>query len=225
MHAELPVELAGTKLRLLAERGVYWAAERTLFVADLHLGKEATFRRHSIPVPRGSSEATLARVSRMLHRCAAPRLVILGDLFHARSSLSADVCATFQAFRRRHGELECLLVRGNHDLACGPLPPALAVTTLDPPWLRGGIAGSHHPQPLPADAALLLCGHLHPAIRLRGDLASLGKTACFWWSGQQLVLPAIGDFTGTRVIRRQPGDRVWAVAEETVLALEPAWMA
>ena len=59
-------EMCGVKLQLQAECGVYLPDQNSLLVADLHLGKEATFRRHGIPVPGGSSDGTLQSVTAML---------------------------------------------------------------------------------------------------------------------------------------------------------------
>ncbi|MFL5519615.1 MAG: DEAD/DEAH box helicase, partial [Gemmatimonadales bacterium] len=78
------LELAGEHVALLAERALWWPARRTLVVADVHLGKAATFRAAGIPIPSGSTGDDLARLDRALARTGATALVILGDLFHAR---------------------------------------------------------------------------------------------------------------------------------------------
>jgi uncharacterized protein len=41
---------------LLPGRAAWMPATRTLLVADLHLGKAATFRHAGIPVPEGSAQ-------------------------------------------------------------------------------------------------------------------------------------------------------------------------
>ncbi len=42
-HA-LDVVLCDERVQLLADRALYWPRARTLFVADVHLGKAAAFR-------------------------------------------------------------------------------------------------------------------------------------------------------------------------------------
>ena len=74
--------LAGERLELHPERAVHWPARRTLFVADVHLGKEHVFGRRGIPIPGGISAAQLARLAALVARTAAERLVVLGDLMH-----------------------------------------------------------------------------------------------------------------------------------------------
>jgi metallophosphoesterase superfamily enzyme len=47
---------ASRELRLLPQRALLDTASRSLMVADLHLGKAATFRAHGLPVPSGTTE-------------------------------------------------------------------------------------------------------------------------------------------------------------------------
>ena len=68
-------------------------ASATLLVADLHLGKAATFRKAGIPVPEGSAQRDLARLADLVVRHAVRRLLVLGDLFHARSGCTEQVQA------------------------------------------------------------------------------------------------------------------------------------
>ena len=58
------VHWAGEALDLLSERALWWPAERMLFVADLHLGKAASYRALGQPVPGGTTQENLARLER-----------------------------------------------------------------------------------------------------------------------------------------------------------------
>ena len=49
----IQVKLAGIDIHLYAKRAAYSPEMSTLFLADTHLGKEATFRNNGIPVPNG----------------------------------------------------------------------------------------------------------------------------------------------------------------------------
>ena len=216
MNESLPVELAGTSLQLLGGRGVWMPAEKTLLVADTHLGKEATFRRHHIPIPAGSTTGTLATVTSMLQETGATRFVILGDMFHARSSLSPDVCDSLEAFFNRHQGVEMLLVRGNHDAHLGQLPAAWPIEIV-PQHTIDGVLLMHHPVEVPSDVNLLLCGHLHPAIRIETMIDKTDKLPCFWYSQRRLVLPAIGEFTGTHRIHPTNKDKAWLVIDGQVI--------
>ncbi len=119
----LEVVLNGTKLVLLSAKAVYWPDEATLFVADLHFGKGTVMRRSGLPVPSGSTTDTLERLTRLIDQCDAQQLIILGDLFHARGSLSPAVCEQIDRFFQSLTHTSLSLVIGNHDLSTGRLPP------------------------------------------------------------------------------------------------------
>lgn len=83
---ELPtIEHRGQALWLLADKAIYWPARRALLVADVHIGKAASYRALHQPVPRGTTEATLARLDRLLAAQDCEQLIILGDFLHARA--------------------------------------------------------------------------------------------------------------------------------------------
>ena len=63
-----------------ADRTLYWPARKTLFLADLHLGKGAAFRAEGRPVPEGSTAETLRRLSNAICETACERVILLGDL-------------------------------------------------------------------------------------------------------------------------------------------------
>ncbi|MDA7864815.1 ligase-associated DNA damage response endonuclease PdeM [bacterium] len=218
MSCAVKISLLDYELELLPEKGVYWNQHDTLFVADTHLGKEATFRYHSIPVPDGSTAGTLRTITQMVQRTRARSLVILGDMFHAKSSLSDKTHEQLQAFRQLHPELRIKLVLGNHDRPLGTLPASWEIDVIPAGEFADGLAIGHEPENIPTSAALMLCGHLHPAVRLTSAVDQTSRLPCFWWHKKRLILPAIGGFTGCTTIRPTYDDRVWVVAEGTVLA-------
>ncbi len=216
MPSLIDIHFAEHHFQLLADCGLFWPDQRRLFVADTHFGKEATFRAHGIPVPTGSTDGTLAKISRMLEQTGADRLCILGDMFHARTSLSSDVRSSIGSFIGARPDIEWTLIRGNHDAHVGQLPSDWRIKIVDPGTQFGRVAVGHHPGEVPEDSDLYLCGHIHPAVRVRSRGESLGKLPCCWHSRGCIVLPAIGEFTGTQVVRPTRGDDVWIVAEGEV---------
>jgi hypothetical protein len=46
---------------------------------------------------------------------------------------------------------------------------------------------------------------------------SVGKLPCFWLSKRQFVLPAIGEFTGTQVIKPNKSDQTWVIADDQIV--------
>ncbi len=211
------VTLAGQALALLPERAVLHAASRTLFVADLHLGKSAAFRARGLPVPSGTTRDNLARIAALVDRHAATRLVFLGDLLHSRHAQAAAQVAPLQAWRDAHPALACVLVRGNHDAHAGDPPRSLGFEIVDEPWPVPGAAGlvaCHHPQRV--DGATVLAGHWHPAVRLRGPGRDQQRLACFCHVDGLLVLPAFGEFTGSSPQAPPPGSTCWPAGGDRV---------
>jgi DNA ligase-associated metallophosphoesterase len=210
------VEVAGARLVLLAERALWWPARGTLVVADLHLGKAATFRAAGIPIPRGSTTDDLARLDRALERTGAESLVILGDLFHARVGREAPATlALLGGWRARRHALDVLLVRGNHDVGAGDPPTELGVRCVDEPWEAPPFQLRHHPE---ASTAYVLAGHVHPAVRLGGHGGLSERLPAFVFGERVGLLPAFGSFTGGGHVPLAPGDRVYVIAEDEVLA-------
>ena len=215
--AGLDLELAGTAVRLLAQRALWWPAARTAFVADVHLGKAETFRALGVPVPAGPTEATLRRLGALVDACGARRLVVLGDLLHARQALAPATLDALRAWRRERRSLQCVLVRGNHDERAGGPPPDLDIEVVEPGRVLGPFVLCHEPGDAPgAPAGHRLAGHVHPAVRLHGRGGDSARLPCFHVDGDGTVLPAFGAFTGSGIVRGDGPRRLFAIAGERV---------
>lgn len=193
------IELAGEALEMLPERALWWPAQKTLFVADVHLGKAASFRKLGQPVPAGTTQDNLDRLSALIDSHAPRRLLVLGDFLHAAPAQAPLQMGPVLGWREKHAALELVLVRGNHDRHAGDPPVELAIDLVDEPWLlEGGVlAACHHPK---AVAGLtVLAGHWHPAVSLRGPANDRERLPCFCHTAGLLVLPAFGAFTGSRI--------------------------
>ena len=219
-HSKAHITILGERLILLPERGVFWEKDRTLVVADLHLGKASASRASGVPIPAGTTNATLHRLGRTLQQTGARRLIILGDLWHhpAGNLSAADA---FQAWRKNWREIEILLIPGNHDKS---MAESVGMN------IQIGTEGAHEPpfiwrhEPVHACAeneqnGYALCGHLHPGIRLNGPARDRMRLPCFHFTENTGILPAFGELTGLSMIRPHKGDRVFAVAEERVLEI------
>lgn len=205
------VDVGGTRLGLRGDRSAFWAEGSTLLVADLHWGKGQTFRARGIPVPGGDLEEDLDRLAAALAETGARRLVVLGDLVHARDGLTAAVVEVVCAWRERH-PVELVLVRGNHDRHVPELPAGWGVVDRPEPWALGPFHLRHHP--VADDGPYVLAGHVHPAVRLAG-----ARLPAFHLGARVGLLPAFGTFTGSGRWPRAAGDRVYVVVDGTVLAL------
>ena len=209
--------LCDERVTLLAERALYWPRRRSLFVADVHLGKAAAFRAAGIPLPRGSTATDLARLSRVIEETQTQRLVVLGDFLHARSGRVQALNDTFRKWRDAHTALDVVLVRGNHDARAGDPPSDWDVTCVDEPHALAPFLACHrieHPH-----TGYALCGHIHPGIRLYGSGEQSARLPCFVLGARRAILPAFGRFTGLADITPKVGDRVVAIAGRSLFPL------
>jgi DNA ligase-associated metallophosphoesterase len=212
----LEIELAGTLLQLLPQRCAYVPAARTLLVADAHLGKAHSFRRLGVPVPEGPTDDTLNRLGVAVAETGAERVIFLGDLLHSRHAQGAAAVAPVARWRARHGQLNLVLVRGNHDRHAGDPPPDWRVQAVDEPLTLLTLQLMHHPA-APEPGCYGIAGHVHPVVLLGGRGPDRLRLPCFQFADGLGVLPAFGDFTGGHVVRRRPADRVFAIAAGQVV--------
>jgi|APMI01.1.fsa_nt_gi DNA ligase-associated metallophosphoesterase len=213
----LEITVAGERVVLLPERALWWPAQHTLLVADLHWGKAAAFRAAHIPVPMGTTSSDLARLSSALDATAATHLVVLGDLLHSYSGRHDETLRTIAAWRARHAAMRITLVRGNHDRHAGDPPPALEIACVDAPLVLGPFCGVH--EPLERPEGYVLCGHLHPSVTVQGRGKQRARLPAFVFGATMGVLPAFSSFTGGGMYTREAQDALYVIAGSDVLAL------
>lgn len=215
----LTVTVAGEPLLALPDRALVWPRQRTLIVADVHLGKGAAFRRAGVPVPSGSTAADLARLDALIAAHAPERLLVLGDLFHAALHADEPALAAVDAFRSRHPALAVVAIRGNHDRAVERLPAT---------WRIDWVIGSRHEAPFvfahePGSdpRGVVLAGHIHPVLKLqsRRDRARL---PIYWFRHAEriVVLPSFGSFTGGWPVAPARTDTVIAVTPDGLVPIQ-----
>jgi len=214
--SDVCLTLAGEQVYLLGERALYWPGTSTLVVADLHWGKASTFRAAGIPVPIGTTSDDLARLDSALRRTSARRMVVLGDLFHAKAGrVASHTLAELRRWRSLAGTFEILLVRGNHDRHAGDPPNDLQINCVNAPAFVPPFIFRH--EPVDAEGAYGLAGHVHPGLTLVGRGLQRETLPCFLMGQRGAIIPAFGSFTGFGAVQPGPGDRAFVVADGEVL--------
>lgn len=212
------LQFGGEQIFLLAERAVWWPRGNSLFIADLHLGKDAAFRAAGIPLPHVFTR-DLAKLDQLVAKLNPKHLIVLGDLLHARRGPGSAVLEAVAAWRTRNSQLEMLLVRGNHDRQAGDPPPSWQFRCLDAPNLFGPWYLVHAPtfaEPHPT-----LSGHLHPKYRICHGSEEL-RLPCFIRRNNTLVLPAFTEFVDHGFVSPRPRDSIFVVAEMDVIEIPPS---
>lgn len=198
MLETLECTLGDEAVELFASRALYWPAASTLLIADLHLGKAATFREAGIAVPKGSTESDLARLGVTLSQCGAARLVVLGDFLHG-ASRNEHWQREWNRWLEQRTSLAVQVIGGNHDRSLSRLE--LGIEYLGPELEEGRFTLRHAPSA--RAGSHVLCGHVHPVVRLPG-LA--GRWPTFVLGKQQTILPAFSEFTGGADVRAMASD-------------------
>ena len=215
--ATLQLACAGETLLLHPQRAVVWPVQRTLFIADLHLGKAEVFRRSGIPIPEGHTHADLRRLDALIATFALQRIVLLGDFLHAASPERSTHAEAFTAWRTTHPALDFVVVAGNHDRRAAGRELADVVDWQLQEWRIGPFVCRHHPGSSPG--GFVLAGHIHPAMYLYGSHRERTRIPVCWLRKDHAVLPSFGSFTGGGDIDPAPEDRLFAFAADRVWSL------
>lgn len=213
------VECAGETWELCADRAVHWPARHTLLIADTHFGKDGIFRAAGIAIPSGINAHDLARLSALVAHLRIERLIVLGDFFHGAPLASGDFLAQFDAWLEAHPTLRIEVIAGNHDRHGGAGRWATRIRWHSKPLLEPPFAFTH--EPVANCETYQVCGHVHPVMALRSTSGDRARVPVFWFSDNQVILPAFGVFTGGFSIRPQRTDRVFVIADQEVLAINP----
>jgi len=183
------ISVSGHKMRPLAAGALYWEAEDTLLVADLHLEKGAAFAALGMLLPPYDTRTTLERLAKTIRAVNPWRVVALGDSFHRADSAQHLVADDLDFLRKLQREREWYWICGNHD----PHLPASIGGTVCATLTICGLTLRHEPSA--QCSAREIAGHLHPVARIarRGTVV---RRRCFATDGNRLVMPAFGAYTG-----------------------------
>ena len=185
----MEIALAGTPLAARSSGALWWAAERLLCVADLHLGRsERLARRGGALLPPYETAETLDRLAGEIAALAPARVVCLGDSFDdcaaARRSAAAEAARLTALMAGR----DWIWIAGNHDpgplRARRPAPRRAAARRADLPPRRGpGPRRARSPATATRSSGCRCAAAVSPAPASSLDAA-------------RLILPAFGAYTG-----------------------------
>ncbi len=168
---------------------VWWAAERTLIVADMHLEKGSAFAARGQLLPPYDSAVTLAKLTRVIARHRPQRLIALGDSFHDVGAQVRMDGVVFAALSALSASLEMIWITGNHDPEIPSGLPGERMAEL----VLGLLTFRHEPQKgsQPGEIA----GHLHPAAKVVSERGKVRRPT-FVTDGSRMILPAFGAYAG-----------------------------
>lgn len=211
----MKIEIAGEMVELLPERALFWPKQKLLVIADLHLGKAATFRRAGIPIPEGAMMKDLERLHDLITKKGAERCLIIGDLLHHQSGLGAT---TLEMIEQGLNRLPCQLdlILGNHDRALKKLDHSSWQLNVHADQLIvEPFVFSHHPRE--AIEGYVLSGHLHPLASIKTG-NQWHRFPCFFFQERYGILPAFTSFAGGVSVDASEG-KIYACLGDEVLKI------
>jgi uncharacterized protein len=189
---------------------LFWKEKSAVLISDVHLGKVSHFRKYGAAVPVKAIEKNFELLQTAINYFSPKIICFLGDLFH--SYLNSE-WGLFEKWVRGMQE-EIILVSGNHDIISPLMYVKLGVRVVAEIQLDGFLL-THHPEE--REGFFNFCGHIHPAVRLKGAGRQSLRLPCFFKSEHQFILPAFGEFTGSHILKPGANDEVFALTENEVI--------
>jgi DNA ligase-associated metallophosphoesterase len=189
LQGAIAMSVAGADLLLLSDGAVWWEAERTLVVSDLHLEKGSRMAMRGQFVPPYDTGLTLSLVERLAGALMPDRVISLGDAFDDVGGADRLDAAALGRITAMQARSDWIWISGNHD----PLVTAAIGGIQTHEVAIGPLVFRHAPRPGQSEGEI--AGHLHPAARVFLGPKSV-RRRCFAGDGTRLILPAIGAYTG-----------------------------
>ena len=178
-------------LEMLPSRALLLPQTNELLICDIHLGKGEYFQQNGIPLTNNSDEQNLLRIKNIVKKYSPKKLIILGDLFHSKYSISESLKYKLELLIETLN-IKIELIVGNHDIGC-------KVKNIRSFKFKrsNNLIFSHAPLDKYEENILNICGHYHPKIYLKNAKDKL-SFRCFALDQKKhiLYLPAFGDLTG-----------------------------
>lgn len=164
--------------------------EKTVIVADLHIGWEISLTSRGIHIP-SQMPRLLAKLSEVVKKTRPTHLILLGDVKQAVPKISMEEWKNVPEFLEAVQKIvkKVTIVPGNHDGDIEPLTP----TSISIASSEGIIIGEKTriaifhghawPKPEALSADVLVMSHIHPVIRFQ-DRMGLWMIKQVWLRGR-----------------------------------------
>jgi len=215
---------------LLPQKAVYWEEQKTLILADLHLGKTGHFRKEGIPVPQGVYKDDLHRLFDIIRQYKPEQLLIAGDMFHSKMNKEVDL---FTRWRRDVEQLPIQLIKGNHDILHNEHYANADITVTDCKLHIDRFCFVHDINDAGVETPLVnnemresteayyyFSGHIHPGVVLRTGNRQSICLPCYYFNAEYAVLPAFSAFTGVYPVSTKKKDNVFAIVKDSVMKVK-----
>lgn len=191
---------------------LFWKEKSALMISDVHLGKVSHFRKYGAAVPQKAIHANFKAMDEVVELFDPYNIYFLGDLFHSHINSEWNL---FEEWTSR-SKSKIILINGNHDIISPLKYEALGIKIQDE-LVEKDFLLTHQPEE--RENYFNFCGHIHPAVKLRGSGKQSLKLPCFFKSPNQMILPAFGEFTGSFTLTPGEKDQVFAIAKGMIIKI------
>ena len=177
--------------------------EKSLIIADVHLGQDEAFNKKGVLIPRFQFKDVEKSVIELIKKTQPEEFIITGDLKHEFGSILDTEWRNILKLLDKILETckNIILIKGNHDVLLGPVARKAKII-IDKNYFIGKTLICHG-DVIPEKKLLDRCdtiimGHEHPAITLKKE-ARTEKFKCFLkgkFKGKNLiVMPSFNPLT------------------------------
>ncbi len=204
---------------LHSSRVIFWEQEKILILSDVHFGKIAHFRKNGISVPNALMKEDIQRLFEVIQFFKPLRIIIVGDLFHSVVNKEHEL---FMRWRNDLAAIDFVLIKGNHDIVSLEWYEKANIKVI-PVFLKVvNIIFVHQLEDYQEEIGekdFLFCGHVHPAIIIKGLGRQTLRFPCFYFTKKYSILPAFGKFTGTFLVEPKKSEQAFAVVNNDVIKI------
>lgn len=210
---QISLTLAQEHFVLLPQKALLRTRDKTLIIADLHLGKATHFRKSGIPVSDEVFKTDLHKIDVLVNQYNIENVWVLGDFFHSKSN---SEWTRFQDWLANSPLKKWTIIPGNHDKSTLSESISTKMEITDSSIELNGVIYCHEFQ---ENENPVISGHIHPGISLYGNGKQKLQIPCFYQHGRNLLLPAFGSFTGLAKVTPIKGDKVFGIAGALILEI------
>ena len=193
-------------------KAIYWEDNSSLILSDVHVGKLNHFQKNGIPIPSYGSKENLINIKNLIHEYDPNHVYILGDLFHSSYNKEWDDWIIYFS----KSNVMFTLILGNHDQYDSKKLWDSNITLVNE-LIIDPFLFTHYPEK--EFDQFNICGHVHPAVKLRGLGRQYMKLNCFYITDNQLILPAFGTFTGSHMLKPNKTDHIICMTSDGLFEL------
>lgn len=173
-------------VRITSDLCLHLPEERTLVVADLHLGYETALEAQGIHIPRVQTRTIKEALVRAIDRHRAERVVLLGDVKHEFSRNMGQEIRDVRSVLDSISEMvNIIIVKGNHDNFIENIVSRTQIPVVNKYELMG-VTFVHGHQP--CEDRPLVIGHEHPSVKIVDSVGAYLKLPCHLVLRQEMIV-------------------------------------